>query len=61
MIKRKNSTVGGGGILVSFTPKHKTLQITKARKKNARLTLIDALICPKIQTFGIKGLEYKHF
>ena len=34
--------------LVSFTPREETMQNAKNSKKIVRLTLIDALMCPKI-------------
>ena len=33
--------------IVSFTPKDETMQNAKNPKKIVRLTLIDALMCPK--------------
>ena len=38
-----NFVMGGGGTLVSFTPK---VENVKKLKKIVRLTLIDALMCP---------------
>ena len=35
------------GTLISFNPKDKTMLNAKNPKKIARLTLVDALMCPK--------------
>ena len=37
---------------VNFTSKEETMQIVITPKLVARLTLINALMCPKTQTFG---------
>ena len=41
--------------MVSFTPKDETLQNAKKPKKIARLTLINALMCPKTNKWIITG------